>query len=118
MKIATFNVNGVNGPLPILRDWLTHAKSGPVCLQELNARQKKAPGAAIREAGYGAIRHGQKSWNGVAILMRGATHSRYIEASVDDIMVGCTYLPNGNPAPGVKFDYKLALCGISEAALA
>ena len=93
-----------------------------VCLQELKAPQDKFPEAAIRDAGYGAIWHGQKSWNGVAILARGAKpietrrglpgdpddmHSRYIEAAVDGVLVGCLYLPNGNPAPGPKFDYKL-----------
>lgn len=123
MKIATFNVNGVNGRLPLLLDWLAQAKPDVVCLQELKAPQEKFPNDAIREAGYGAIWLGQKSWNGVAILVRGETpretqrglprepdpaQSRYIEASVNGILVGCIYLPNGNPAPGVKFDYKLA----------
>ena len=122
MKIATFNVNGVNGRLPVLLRWLAEAKPDVVCLQELKAPQEKFPQAAIREAGYGAIWHGQKSWNGVAILARDRdpvenrrdlpgdpddTHSRYIEAAVDGMLVGCLYLPNGNPAPGPKFDYKL-----------
>jgi exodeoxyribonuclease III len=122
LKIATFNVNGVNGRLPVLLRWLVEAKPDVVCLQELKAPQEKFPQAAIREAGYGAIWHGQKSWNGVAILARGLdpvesrrglpgdpddTHSRYIEASIDGVLVGCLYLPNGNPAPGPKFDYKL-----------
>jgi exodeoxyribonuclease-3 len=94
-----------------------------VCLQELKAPQEKFPEAAIRDAGYGAIWHGQKSWNGVAILARGSdpveTHrglpgdpedeqSRYIEAAVNGVLVGGLYLPNGNPKPGPKFDYKLA----------
>ena len=98
MKIATFNVNGVNGRLPILLRWLAEAEPDVVCLQELKAAQEKFPEAAIREAGYGAISHGQKSWNGVAILARDAepvqtrrglpgdaedTHSRYIEAAVN-----------------------------------
>lgn len=123
MKIATFNVNGVNGRLPVLLEWLNDAKPDVVCLQELKAPQEKFPKGAIENAGYGAIWLGQKSWNGVAILTRGATpqetqrglpgepdeaHSRYIEAWVNGILVGCIYLPNGNPAPGVKFDYKLA----------
>ncbi|HET7814308.1 MAG TPA: exodeoxyribonuclease III [Candidatus Baltobacteraceae bacterium] len=123
MKIATFNVNGVNGRLPVLLDWLKSAKPDVVCLQELKAPQEKFPMEAIHNAGYGAIWLGQKSWNGVAILQRGATpqetqrglplepdsqHSRYIEASVDGVLIGCIYLPNGNPAPGPKFDYKLA----------
>ena len=122
MKIATFNVNGVNGRLPVLLRWLGEFKPDVACLQELKAPQDKFPQAAISEAGYGAIWHGQKSWNGVAILARGLdpvesrralpgdpddTHSRYIEASIDGLMVGCLYLPNGNPAPGPKFDYKL-----------
>jgi exodeoxyribonuclease-3 len=125
MKIATFNVNGVNGRLPVLLRWLAESRPDIVCLQELKAPQEKFPEAAIRDAGYGAVWHGQKSWNGVAILARGDepietrrglpsdpedsedTHSRYIEAAIDGILVGCLYLPNGNPAPGPKFDYKL-----------
>jgi exodeoxyribonuclease-3 len=122
MKIATYNVNGVNGRLPVLLRWLDEAKPDIVCLQELKAPQEKFPRDAIAEAGYGAIWHGQKSWNGVAILARGAQpvetrrglpgdpddlHSRYIEAEIGGLTVGCLYLPNGNPAPGPKFDYKL-----------
>jgi len=122
MKIATFNVNGVNGRLPVLLRWLAAAKPDVVCLQELKAPDEKFPKAALEQAGYGAIWHGQKSWNGVAILARGAdpletrrglpgdpddTHSRYIEAAVDGTLICCLYLPNGNPAPGPKFDYKL-----------
>ena len=122
MKIATFNVNGINGRLPVLLRWLDEAKPDVVCLQELKAQQEKFPESAIRAAGYGAIWHGQKSWNGVAILARGAQplgtqrglpgdpediHSRYIEAAINGVIVGCLYLPNGNPAPGPKFTYKL-----------
>ena len=122
MKIATFNVNGVNGRLPVLQRWLDEAKPDVVCPQELKAPQEKFPVTAIRDAGYGAIWHGQKSWNGVAILVRGTdpvesrrglpgdpedVQSRYIETEVGGILVGCVYLPNGNPAPGPKFDYKL-----------
>jgi exodeoxyribonuclease III len=122
MKIATYNVNGVNGRLPNLLTWLEEAAPDIVCLQELKAPDERFPAAAIRDAGYGAIWNGQKSWNGVAILAHGAqpaeirrflpddpddTHSRYIEAAVDGLTVGCLYLPNGNPAPGPKFDYKL-----------
>src|ERR1700726_3579177 len=122
MKIATFNVNGVNGRLPVLLRWLAEAKPDVACLQELKAPQDRFPEAAIRDAGYGAIWHGQKSWNGVAILARGSqpaeirralpgdpddVHSRYIEAQIHDVVIGCLYLPNGNPAPGPKFEYKL-----------
>ena len=122
MKIATYNVNGVNGRLPVLLRWLNEAKPDVVCLQELKAPHEKFPEQAIKDAGYNAIWHGQKSWNGVAILARNGqpqeirrvlpgdpedSHSRYIEASINGMIVGCLYLPNGNPAPGPKFDYKL-----------
>ncbi len=122
MRIATYNVNGVNGRLPVLLRWLEETAPDVVCLQELKAPQEKFPEKAIRDAGYGAIWHGQKSWNGVAILARGCdpleTHrglpgdpddgqSRYIEAAVNGVLVGGLYLPNGNPRPGPKFDYKL-----------
>jgi len=123
IKIATFNVNGIASRLPALLDWL--AKSAPdiACLQELKAPDADFPILAVRAAGYGAVWHGQRSWNGVAILARGAdpteirrglpgdpddTHSRYLEAASNGIVVGCLYLPNGNPQPGPKFDYKLA----------
>jgi len=122
MRIATYNVNGINGRLANLLEWLAEASPDIVCLQELKAPDDKFPAAALRAAGYGAIWQGQKSWNGVAILARGAepmetrrglpgdpddTHSRYIEAAIGGVAVGCLYLPNGNPAPGPKFDYKL-----------
>ena len=122
MKIASFNINGVNGRLPVLLRWLAEAEPDAVCLQELKAPDGKFPIDAIREAGYGAIWHGQKSWNGVAILARGIDpletrrglpgddddhQSRYLEAAVKGVLIGCLYLPNGNPAPGPKFDYKL-----------
>ena len=122
MKIATYNVNGVNGRLPVLLRWLDEAKPDIVCLQELKSPDERFPVNAIEAAGYGAIWHGQKSWNGVAILARGTTpietrrslpgdpddlHSRYIEAAVAGIIIGCLYMPNGNPTPGPKFDYKL-----------
>lgn len=122
MKIATYNVNGVNGRLPVLLRWLEETAPDVACLQELKAPQEKFPEQAILDAGYHAIWHGQKSWNGVAILSRSAeikeirrvlpgdpedSHSRYIEAVINGIVIGCLYLPNGNPAPGPKFDYKL-----------
>jgi exodeoxyribonuclease-3 len=123
MRIATYNVNGVNGRLPVLLRWLADAQPDVVCLQELKAPEDRFPKAAIADSGYGAIWHGQKSWNGVAILARGCDpvetrrglpgdpndlHSRYIEAAIDGVLIGCLYLPNGNPRPGPKFDYKLA----------
>jgi exodeoxyribonuclease-3 len=122
MRIATYNVNGINGRLPVLIQWLNETKPDVVCLQELKAPDEKFPETALLEVGYKAIWQGQKSWNGVAILSKGhlpqevrrglpddpdETQSRYIEALVDDITIGCLYLPNGNPAPGPKFDYKL-----------
>ena len=122
MKIATYNVNGVNGRLPVLLRWLEETSPDIACLQELKAPGEKFPLKAIEDAGYQAIWHGQKSWNGVAILSRVGLpeeirrvlpgdpediHSRYIEARIKGIVVGCLYLPNGNPAPGPKFDYKL-----------
>jgi exodeoxyribonuclease-3 len=122
MKIATYNVNGVNGRLSVLLRWLESAQPDIVCLQELKAPQDKFPLKAIHDAGYNAIWHGQKQWNGVAILAKGDIkeigkslpgndedlQSRYIEALWNDEMViACLYLPNGNPAPGPKFDYKL-----------
>ena len=123
MKISTYNVNGVNGRLPVLLKWLKETTPDVVCLQELKAPNDKFPEQAIQDAGYHAIWHGQKSWNGVAILSKSADieevtrglpgdeedlHSRYIEASVRGIRVGCIYLPNGNPTPGPKLEYKLA----------
>ena len=122
MRIASYNVNGVNGRLPNLLAWLEESKPDIVCLQELKAPDERFPMLAIRAAGYGAICQGQKSWNGVAILARDKdpkatrrglpgdpddTHSRYIEADIDGLIVGCLYVPNGNPAPGPRFDYKL-----------
>ncbi|MGE7368674.1 exodeoxyribonuclease III [Neorhizobium sp. NPDC001467] len=122
MRIATYNVNGVNGRLDVLIRWLEEAAPQIVCLQELKASDDRFPWRAVEAAGYGAIWHGQKSWNGVAILARGSDPlesrrglpdesddpaSRYIEAVVEGMVVGCLYLPNGNPCPGPKFDYKL-----------
>ena len=123
MKIATYNVNGVNGRLPVLLRWLDEEQPDIVCLQELKAPQEKFPETAIRDLGYQAIWHGQKSWNGVAILSRASeihetrrglpgdpdpSQSRYIEAAINGILIAGLYLPNGNPRPGPKFDYKLA----------
>lgn len=122
MKIATYNVNGVNGRLPVLLRWLEEEQPDVVCLQELKAPEEKFPLQAINDAGYNAIWHGQKSWNGVAILAKNMEiqevcralpgdpedlHSRYIEAVVNDIVIGCLYLPNGNPVDTPKFEYKL-----------
>jgi len=123
MRIATFNVNGVNGRLPILLRWLEQCQPQVACLQELKAPQERFPAEAIERAGYGTLWVGQKGWNGVAILARGAQpveirrglpgeaedlQSRYLEAAVQGVLVACLYAPNGNPAPGPKFDYKLA----------
>ena len=123
MRIATFNVNGVNTRLPNLLRWLEAERPDVVCLQELKADRGAFPLAALEAAGYGAVWQGQRSWNGVAILARGATpvltrralpgdpddlEARYIEAAVDGILVASLYLPNGNPRPGPKFDGKLA----------
>ena len=121
MKIATFNVNGVNGRLPVLLRWLKETSPDVVCLQEL--KSETFPQSALRAAGYEAIWQGQKSWNGVAILTRGKAlvetrralpgddddlHSRYIEAAVDGLLIGCLYVPNGNPVKSEKFSFKLS----------
>jgi exodeoxyribonuclease-3 len=123
MKIATYNVNGVNGRIPVLLKWLEESQPDVACLQELKAPNEKFPLKAINEIGYNALWHGQKRWNGVAILSkqkyemkevdRGLPgdpldeQSRFISAIVNGLMICCLYLPNGNPAPGPKFDYKL-----------
>jgi len=118
MKIATFNVNGVNDRLAVLLRWLAGAEPDVVCPQELKALNERFPAAALDAAGYGVVWHGQKDWNGVAILARdadpietrrglpgddGYSHSRHIEAAVNGVLIGCLNLPNGNPAPGAKF---------------
>ena len=123
MRIATYNVNGINARLPRLLEWLDETKPDVACLQELKADGDKIPMKAIEEAGYGAIWYGQKGFNGVAILAKGQqpverrrglpddpdeTHSRYIEAEIGDVVIASIYLPNGNPQPGPKFEYKLA----------
>src|ERR1700749_2032944 len=123
MKIATFNINNVNRRLTNLLRWLRAAKPDVVCLQELKAADNEFPRQAIEKAGYRAVWRGQRTWNGVAILSRnsepivtrmalpgddGDSEARYIEAAIDGIVVASIYLPNGNPQPGPKFDYKLA----------
>ena len=124
MKIATYNVNGVNGRLPRILDWLRETAPDVVCLQEIKTSDEKFPARAFEDAGYGAIWHGQRSHHGVAILAKGEApvelrrglpggddshiHSRYLEAQVKGVRVASIYLPNGNPQPGPKFDYKLA----------
>jgi exodeoxyribonuclease III len=122
-KLATYNINGIRARLPRLLEWLEKESPDIVCLQELKTEQGGFPADAIRKAGYGSLWVGQKSWNGVAILARddepvesrrslpgdpSDLHSRYLEAAVDGMIVACLYLPNGNPQPGPKFDYKLA----------
>ena len=124
MKIATFNVNGIKTRLPHLLQWLEREQPDVACLQELKALDEGFPAAEIRAAGYQPLWRGQRSWNGVAILARADhtvvevrrelpgdpddDHSRYLEAAVNGVLVGCLYLPNGNPQPGPKFAYKLA----------
>jgi exodeoxyribonuclease-3 len=123
VKIATFNINGINKRLPNLMDWLADAAPDVVCLQELKATDRQFPASALADAGYGAVWRGESSWNGVAILAKGADpiltndalpgddddkQARYIEAAVNGVLIGCLYAPNGNPRPGPKFDYKLA----------
>jgi exodeoxyribonuclease III len=122
MKVATFNINNVNRRLPNLLRWLRQAKPDAVALQELKSTDDDFPISDINKAGYGAVWRGQKTWNGVAILARNAEpvlirtalpgdagdhEARYIEAAVNGIVVTSLYLPNGNPQPGPKFDYKL-----------
>jgi exodeoxyribonuclease-3 len=123
VRIATFNINGVNTRLANLLAWLEAARPDVVCLQELKATDAQFPAAAIRDAGYHAVWKGESRWNGVAILSRGGepvvtrrglpgdpddAQSRYIEAAVEGVLIASLYLPNGNPQPGPKFDYKLA----------
>jgi exodeoxyribonuclease-3 len=123
MKIATFNINNINARLDNLIDWLDQAQPDVVCLQELKAEQGAFPAETLEQLGYGAVWKGQRTWNGVAILARDAQpvltraslpgdpaddQARYIEAAVNGVLVASIYLPNGNPRPGPKFDYKLA----------
>lgn len=123
MRLSTFNINGVNGRLPLLLTWLAEQQPDVVCLQELKAEQHAFPRAALLKAGYHAVWRGQKAHHGVAILARGSEpivtrrelpgdpadkQSRYIEAAIHGVLIGCLYAPNGNPHPGPRFDYKLA----------
>ncbi len=123
LRIATYNLNGIQTRLPALLAWLEREAPDIVCLQELKTAHNKFPASAIRDAGYGVVWKGQSAWNGVAILAKGMeplqvrdelpgdaqdTQSRYIEAAAHGVLVGCLYLPNGNPQPGPKFEYKLA----------
>ncbi len=123
MTVATFNINNINKRLPNLLQWLEQEKPDVACLQELKAEQRSFPAASLREVGYEAVWVGERSWNGVAILARGQPpvltrsqlpgdehdhQARYIEAAVRGVLIGCLYLPNGNPQPGPKFRYKLA----------
>jgi exodeoxyribonuclease-3 len=122
VKLVTYNVNGIKARLPRLIDYLAEQQPDVVCLQELKSRDETFPESDIRDAGYGAVWHGQKGFNGVAVLAKGAdpverqrglagdpedAHSRYLEVDVDGLIVASIYLPNGNPQPGPKFDYKL-----------
>jgi len=122
VKITTYNVNGIKARLPRLLEYLAEADADIVCLQELKSSDETFPIEDIEAAGYGAVWHGQKSWNGVAVLARGAQpverqrglagededeQSRYLECEVNGLVVASLYLPNGNPRPGPKFDYKL-----------
>lgn len=122
MKIATFNINGINRRLPNLMEWLADAAPDVVCLQELKATDRQFPATALADAGYGAVWKGESSWNGVAILAKGMDpiltrdalpgdeddkQARYIEAAVNGVIVTSLYAPNGNPRPGPKFTYKL-----------
>src|SRR5207248_7512102 len=122
MKLATFNINGIRARMPRLVEWLSQEQPDIACLQELKCADDQLPIADIEAAGYGAVWHGQKGFNGVAILARGDapeprrvglpgdpddTHSRYIEAEVQGMIVGSLYLPNGNAVGTEKFDYKL-----------
>ena len=123
MKIATFNINNINKRMPVLLRWLRQAGPDVVCLQELKCEQHNFPADELKEAGFFSAWVGQRSWNGVAILAKrrrpevtrtalpgdlADTQSRYLEAAVEGVLIGCIYLPNGNPQPGPKFDYKLA----------
>jgi exodeoxyribonuclease-3 len=123
VKIATWNINGVRSRLPLLLAWLAKSKPDIAVLQELKSHDEGFPADAIAKAGYKAVWVGEKAYNGVAILSRGSEPvvtrralpgdpkdkaSRYLEAAVDGLVIACLYLPNGNPQPGPRFEYKLA----------
>ena len=123
LKVATYNVNGVNGRLPRLLEWLHETSPDIVCLQEIKTTDEKCPARALEAAGYQSLWHGQRSHHGVAILAKGERpveirrglpgdeldrQARYLEAEVKGLVVASVYLPNGNPQPGPKFDFKLA----------
>lgn len=127
MKIASFNINGIKARLPRLKEWLAETRPIVACLQEIKSQDENFPASEFEELGYKAIWHGQKSFNGVAILVDGqepvearrglgidgpkegeGEQARYLEADVNGVRVVNLYLPNGNPHPGPKFDYKLA----------
>jgi len=123
VKIASYNINNVNKRLPVLLRWLKESKPDVACLQELKCEQQSFPAKQLEKAGYKSAWVGQRSWNGVAILAKGKApqvtrtnlpgdpsdkQSRYLEAAVNGVLIGCIYLPNGNPQPGPKFEYKLA----------
>lgn len=123
MKIASFNVNGVNGRLPRLLEWLEESRPDVACLQEIKTSDERFPAQKLRAAGYEAIWHGQKSHHGVAVLARGRVpreirrglpgneadvRTRYLESEVDGLVISSVYVPNGNPVPSDNFDYKLA----------
>ena len=123
MKIATFNINNINKRLHNLTAWLAREQPDVVCLQELKVEQRAFPASTLRDLGYGGVWLGERSWNGVAILTRDCDpvltrsslpgnpddrQARYVEAAVNGVLIASIYLPNGNPQPGPKFDYKLA----------
>jgi exodeoxyribonuclease III len=123
LKIATFNINGIKARLPRLLEWLAETRPNVACLQEIKTQDEGFPAEEFAQIGYQAIWHGQKSFNGVAILADGVApievqrglpgdpedeQSRYLEADIGGLRIACIYLPNGNPQPGPKFDYKLA----------
>ena len=123
LKLATFNINGIGSRLDNLLEWLARETPDIVCLQELKAADRAFPAKALKELGYDALWVGQTSWNGVAILSRSGSpveirrslpgdakdkDARYLEAAVAGVVIACLYLPNGNPQPGPRFNYKLS----------